>query len=290
MASITLLPSQDAYISEWYAEQNFGSSIALFVSQYKQPGDDYRSLLQFDLKCIPPTSTIEKAELKLTMYRNEVNSAGVCVNVHRLLNNWCHCTVKWNNQPPFYPNCDGSVFIGNTTPLGLQTIDITKLVKGWYDGSIPNNGLLLMGNEAMNDLVAFRSSNYSYSNAWPMLKIKFVDGILTKYRPQEITIPCPPDCPIIESDPINLGPREKATFMITNASDSPCVKVKVQVGFEDCPDAVFFDAGQWHKLDPQGYPGEAIALSTTDASELARVLVWGEGGETVMVFPRTREE
>ncbi|MDD3024472.1 MAG: hypothetical protein PHE26_11305, partial [Syntrophomonadaceae bacterium] len=80
------------------------------------------------------------------------------------------------------------------------------------------------------------------------------------------------------------------TFMITNASDSPCVNVKVQVGFEDCPDAVFFDASHWHKLDPQGYPGEAITLSTTDAAELARILVWGEGGETVLVFPRTREE
>lgn len=290
MASITILPIQDAYISEWYAGQNFGSSIALFLSQYQQPGDYYRSLLQFDLKCIPPTSTIEKAELLLTMYRNEVNSAGVWVNVHRLLNSWHQAKVTWNNQPPFSSNIDGSVFIANTSPLGLQKIDITHLVKGWYDGSIPNNGLLLTGNEAMNDLLAFRSGNYMYSNDWPMLRIKFVDGILKKYHPQEITIPCHPDFPIIESAPITLSPREKATFMVVNASDSPCVEVKVQVGFEDCPDAVFFDAGHWHKLDPKGYPGEAIALTTADAAEFARILVKGKGGESVLVYPRTREE
>lgn len=290
MASITLQPYQDAYISEWYANQNFGSNSALFVSQYKQPKDDYRSLLHFDLSSIPSSSTIEKAELLLCMYRNEVIT-DIYVNVHRLLNNWNQYTVTWSSAPSFSSMIDGSLFVSGATPLGPHSIDVTDLVKGWYDGSIPNNGMMLVGNEMNNDLVAFRSTNYMSSNAWPMLSIKFVEGILESYEVQKITIPdCPPDYPIIESSPIILGPREKATFLIWNTSHSPCVKAMVQVGFDNRPDAVFFDAGPWNKLEPQGFPGEAVALSTTDAAELARVLICGEGGETIFVFPRTREE
>ncbi|NLB87724.1 MAG: hypothetical protein GX790_00645 [Syntrophomonadaceae bacterium] len=43
MAQLSLLPFQDTYVSEWYNTQNFGNNTALFLSQYLQPGDDYRS-------------------------------------------------------------------------------------------------------------------------------------------------------------------------------------------------------------------------------------------------------
>ncbi len=289
VASITFLPNMGTYISEWYAGQNFAYSQALFVSQFQQTGDKYRSLLRFDLSGIPKTSTIEKAELLLTLYRNEVTSNGIYVSVHRLLNKWLDHTVTWDTQPPFSPFWDGDLGIDQTTPLGLYSIDISDLVRGWYDGSIPNNGLLLSGSEDKNDLIAFRSANYLYSNDWPKLAIKFVDGILEIKDEQEIIIPACPETPIIESNPVALGPRKKATFMILNTSNSSHVKVKIQLGFDNDPDAVFFDAGPWHCLEPQGYPGEALAISTSEAAEYARVLFWGEGGETLIVYPRTKE-
>ncbi len=289
VASITFLPNMDTYISEWYAGQNFAYSQALFVSQFQQTGDKYRSLLQFDLSSIPKTSTIEKAELLLTLYRNEVSSYPISVSVHRLLNKWSDPTVTWNTHPPFSPFRDGDLSIDPSMPLGLQSIDISNLVSGWYDGSIPNNGLLLAGSEDKNNLIAFRSTNYLYSNDWPKLAIKFVDGILEIQDEEEIIIPVSPDTPIVESKPIALGPRKKATFMILNNSDSSHVKVKIQLSFNNDPDAFFFDAGPWHCLEPQGYPGEAIAISTSEAAEYARVLFWGEGNETLIVYPRTKE-
>ncbi len=289
MASITFLPNMDTYISQWYYGQNFAHSQALFVSQYQQLGDDYRSLLQFDLSSIPKASTIEKAELQLTLFRNEVTSENICVSVHRLLNKWLNHTINWDTQPPFSPLWDSSMPIDQTTPLGLKTMDISDLVRGWHEGSIPNNGLLLAGGEDNNDLIAFRSTNYLYSNEWPKLSVKFVNGILEIIEQEKIMIPACPDTPIIESRPIALGPRKKATFMILNTSDSPHVKVKVQLGCDNHPDSRFFDTGPWHCLEPQGYPGEAIALSSSDAAEYARVLFWGAGGETLTVYPRTKE-
>jgi DegV family protein with EDD domain len=61
MAKVSILPFQNTYVSEWYANRNFGDEIALFISQYLKLGDDYRSLLQFNLDIIPPASTIEEA-------------------------------------------------------------------------------------------------------------------------------------------------------------------------------------------------------------------------------------
>ncbi|NLB87723.1 MAG: DNRLRE domain-containing protein, partial [Syntrophomonadaceae bacterium] len=116
--------------------------------------------MQFDLRAIPVTSTIEKAVLELTMYRNEVKDKPVTISLHRLLDSWHQFSVTWASQPPANSNPDATITIENTTPLGKIYIDITELVKGWYDGSIPNNGLLLKGNEKMNDLIAFRSTRF----------------------------------------------------------------------------------------------------------------------------------
>lgn len=289
MASISFLPAQDTYISEWYKNRNFASSPALFLGQYQQPGDSYRSLLQFDLNAIPPACTIEKAELKLNLYRNEVAGANTMLNVHRLLNNWSQPEVNWENQPPFDYSSDVSLSISSNEQAGPISINITHLARGWYDGSIPNSGLLLMGDETENALMAFSSKDYVYNSEWPRLIVHFVDGILEDYQKEVITIPGCPEYPIIESRAIPLGARKKATFMILNNCSSPHIKVKVQVGYDDCPDSTFFDAGPWYSLNPNGYPGEAIALSTSDAAEFARVLIQGEGGESLYLYQRTKE-
>lgn len=287
MASLTLLPIQDVYVSEWYENQNFDFSIGLFVSQYKQPGDDYRSLFQFDLASLPPASSIEKAELELKIYRNEVSDS-ISVEAHRLLNNWTEDQIIWNNQPPFSPESDGTTFITSTTALEFISIDITNLARGWYDGSIPNNGLILIGNEAENDLVGFVSTRGCYSNEWPKLRIEFVEGVINCFPPQELQVP-QEGCPLTESYAIPLGPRKKASFLVANRSASHHVRAIVQVGFSDDPDELFFDVGEWSCLGPSGLPGEAVALSTSAVAKFARVLIDGYGGEHVIVFSQTRE-
>jgi len=80
-----------------------------------------------------------------------------------------------------------------------------------------------------------------------------------------------------------------ATFMVENLSNSWCVEAKLQLGYSDCPDYTFFDAGPWVPLKAKGYPGEGIVLTSTDAAEYARVLIRGEGGECLLVHPRTKE-
>lgn len=290
MAVLSILPFQDSYISEWYAHSNFGSSIALFVSQYIQSGDDYRSLLQFNLNQIPPASTIEKAVLELTVYRNEVSNPPITLGAFRLLNCWSQYSVTWNNQPKSEDSPDGVLTINTGSPEGKVFVDVTSLVRGWYNGSIPNHGLLLKGNEQSNNLLAFRSTNFCDSNNWPLLHIDYVNGILNTFEMETLVIPkCRPYAPIEASAPVALAPRNKVTFLVRNSSDSHCVKALVQVSYSNDYDAVFFNDGLWVELKPQGYPGEAIALSTVAAAEYARVLVRGQGKEIIEVWTRSYE-
>ncbi|MGI5879496.1 MAG: DNRLRE domain-containing protein [Syntrophomonadaceae bacterium] len=290
MAVLSLSPFQDAYISEWYAHNNFGSSVALFVSQYVQPGDDYRSLLQFNLDQIPPASTIEKAILELTVYRNEVSKPPVTLGAFRLLNCWSQYSVTWNNQPISAEAPDGRLNIPDGLPMGKVFIDVTSLVRGWHNGSIPNHGLLLKGNEQNNNLLAFRSTNFCDSNDWPLLHIDYVNGILNSFEKENLVIPkCPPCAPIEASTPVALAPRNKVTFLVRNTSDSHCVKALVQVSYSNDCNAVYFNDGLWAELKPRGYPGEAVALSTEAAAEFARVLVRGQGNEIIEVWARSYE-
>lgn len=287
MAVFTLLPSQDTYVAEWYPITNFADHKALFLSRYIRNGDIYRSLIQFDLHQIPPLSTIETAELELTMYRNEVTKSTMAA-VHRLLSNWTGNRVTWNSQPYYSTEPDAEILI-NPKTLSTYRINITSLVKGWHNGSIPNNGLLLKGNEEINSLIAFRSINYHSSSEWPKLHINFVSGILNCYEKEELKVPHYPETPIIASTPIPLGSRKQASFLIVNMSNSPSIKVRLQVGndYNEC--STFFDTGPWVNLKRSEYPGEAIALTAFEAAEFARVLIIGSGGENINVYPRTKE-
>lgn len=292
LASLFLLPTHNAYISEWYPDQNFGSSIALFTGRYIQPRDGYRSLLKFDLSSLPATSTINSAHLDLYMFRNETSPTGEYIAVLRLLNNWSQSTLTWNTQPPFNPSplspiWESGKYINSSTPLGPVSIDVTDLVTGWYDGSVVNNGLVLVGDESVNSLVGFFSCNHYYSTMWPRLRIDFTEGILNVHNTEMKTVPSPPD--LARSTAIPLGPKTSATFMVWNSSASASVEAKIQVGFEDDPHALFFDAGTWESLAPVGTDGEAIVLSTSMAAEYSRVVVKGAGGEVVWIYPRTRE-
>jgi hypothetical protein len=288
MAVITLLPTNAIYVAEWYPDTNFFQTEALFVGQYQQIGDDYRSLLRFNLDNIPLISTIVKAELQLFMYRNEVQNSAA-LTVHRILNQWLETTVTWDSQPLYQAAAEDSIRINNNTPLGPQFFDLTGLAAGWNNGAIPNNGILLRGSEEQNSLVGFRSNYYGDSREWPRLKVTFVDGILNIFDREKLVVPSYPNMPVVASTPIPLGARKQATFLVDNLSNSPNVRVRVQVGYGSSNTDTFFDDGLPVNLRMNQRPGDAVALTTSASAEYARVLVQGDGGERVAVYARTEE-
>ena len=75
MAFYTAYPTDDVYISQFFANQNFVSSSVLYTGEYVQYNrcpDNYRSLLKFDItNALPSEVTITNATLFLYVNRKE---------------------------------------------------------------------------------------------------------------------------------------------------------------------------------------------------------------------------
>ncbi len=286
MFEITLTPSQNAYISEWYPNYNFSSSTALFIGRYLQAGDSYRSLIKFELNKIPPNSTIKNAVLELSINRNEAVHASN-IAIYPILTTWQENSVTWYNSPDARKTAINNSVIKKAFKNKIH-INLTELIKSWYEGLIPNHGVLLMGEEQANNLIAFHSTNFPSKVQHPTLHISYEKAKQHLVSKEELYIPkYPPYAPLDISTPIHLGREKNATFLIKNNSNSYHVQAITQVGYSDDQNETFFNTGKWQDLNAEGYPGEAIALTVTDIAEFARVLVKGKGGEIISVWHYT---
>lgn len=176
MTEIYFTPDIDSYIAQWYPTSNFGIVPYLYISRYKQNNDAYRSLLEFNLgnvgsNAIPPGSVIRNAYLNLRVYRNEIPAGhAITINVFRVLQTWSETGVTWNNQPISSSSPDGSATITSGF-MGVVKIEISSLVKEWFQGEVVNRGIAIRGDEGANNLVGFFAREYPNTSFWPQLEV-----------------------------------------------------------------------------------------------------------------------
>lgn len=259
MPVITFVPIEDAYVSEFFPTMNFGGSEVLFVGQYVGPGDIYRSLLKFDISAIPQFSTIESATLRLFIYRNDVGAEVKPTSVFRALSNFGEDTVTFDNMPSVPVTPESTLNVMAEINVYLEW-DITDLVKGWYDGSVPNNGIVIKGQESAPALIGFRSKEFGDSSNWPLLEVSFSSGVLTSYPVKMVTT----GDSYAGSTAIPLGARRLASFGVVNTSALNSATVKVQLS----PDGINWvdDSAEVVIL-----AGNSTVLNTTGAMEFARL-------------------
>ncbi|QGU00275.1 hypothetical protein SYNTR_1681 [Candidatus Syntrophocurvum alkaliphilum] len=170
-------PIQDVYIAEFFPNQNFIQSEFLYANRFQGEGDIYRSLVQFDLcslvcNYIPPCSSIKGAWLELPIHRNEVPETDNVFYVLRVKQDWNENTVTWATQPTFDPTPVGAITV-EAGFFGTLYIDLTDLVRGWYEGYFVNQGILLTCNEDFDSLLGFFSTRYPDSDLWPRLAVEY---------------------------------------------------------------------------------------------------------------------
>lgn len=278
----TFTAVQDVYIASAYPDQNFDNRSqgnTLYAGTFiGGTSDIYRSLLQFNLfestKGIPPNCTIESADLTISMFRND-NVGTAQVSIFRLLDFFNQSTVTFNTQPP----SDTTAF-GPVTPPSrnsILNINILSLVQGWYDGSIPNNGIVLKGLENANDnILGFFSTRSPLSDFWPALRIKWSKGTLSE-----------PITDILSGAPsfstfVDMAGKEQATWLIFNPTATALAGV-VQV----LQGTLLID-----------YPGSAFTVPAvgsqvvffTGAVDSARLKITTAGADTYTISVETRDE
>lgn len=272
MFTINTNPLQNVYVSEAFPDTNFNMSPYLYISRFMGTGDIYRTLMQFDVAyAIPKESTINSANLQLNVLRNEITSGSITLSVFRLYEYYNAYAVTWNAQPQVPDTADATASIASGF-LGNLNVDVTDLVRGWYDGSIVNNGILLTGDELNSAIVGFASTSHPDCDLWPKLVINYVKGIQTVYPAETFYVPS--GAPVF-STPINIeGTKKEVTFFVRNNGPA-LLDTYVQVS----TDGINY---YWSNASTQNVTGDdwGIAISINQTANWARVSLNGNGGET----------
>jgi len=181
LATLTLFVGQNSVLADRVVFQP-GSSVGKdmwFSSVYNTTavddnklqvggwGDQYRTLLRFDLTGLPQTAT--SAYMYLYTYPRGDSSTPVSMNIYIL-------TVDWNEQTQYYYTPLYGYF-GGTHPAPTVNswygINITGIYNAWKAGTYTNYGFAFLPTATDNRFNMFRSSDYSDYYYRPMLVVDY---------------------------------------------------------------------------------------------------------------------
>ncbi len=161
-------------VINYLPEAFFSNTSYIFIGKFGGIFGVTRSLLQFDLSALPANASIMKAELKLYQFEN-VGTDNFTIAAHRVTQSWNKSNINWNNQPDyrFFPEYISTVSVNWHY---WQSWDITTLVQGWLNGSIPNYGVVLKTtNESlMNNVSCINSYPTEDPFYYPKLEVTYV--------------------------------------------------------------------------------------------------------------------
>lgn len=146
---IDLLPIQDTYITSNRPDQNYGQAADFWIGYDldRTGGGAERPYIQWGIGIVPEFVTINSAELWYYIYSVRPSSdPSMATDVRHLLDSWNGDTLTWNNAA----NVDwGSIAVEGEIPgsVGWRSLDVTDLVKDWTSGAHDNNGLVVLGDE-----------------------------------------------------------------------------------------------------------------------------------------------
>jgi len=178
---------------------NYGADQDLWVG-----ADKYgvlRSFLQFDLRDIPTSATINSATLSL--FHNYGASSSMTLRAYRVTHAWnegtgitnpAACTgdgatwyesnggTTWTNQGGDYDSSTsyGVVSVLSGESARWHSYDVSGLVQKWANGSAPNLGLMLRADSEVtqtgNNIIYYSDDYAAQSTLRPKLSITYVDN------------------------------------------------------------------------------------------------------------------
>ena len=187
-------PVADSYIASERPDRNFGDD-ALFLG-YNNVGDQYgaqRPLLRFDLAGpIPPGGIITDARLRLRLsFSSPTGDEPMATVLRNLQAPWDEDTVTWNNQPAW-----GEIYTGTIVGSAHTWYEweITGLAREWEEGTLPNHGLEIIGDEAIQQRERAFYSRETTTAYYPHLLVTYVQSDDTE-PPQVAVDDLPPFVP-----------------------------------------------------------------------------------------------
>lgn len=136
-----------------------------------------RILLKYWLADIPSNATITSARLRFLDLAGSINNSSdsVSFTVHEITSVWFESIATWNNQPLYDPAIIGSgTLIGTVFDVSVS-ID-PNLVNGWLDGTIPNNGIIVVPTGFVSSTSRKTMPSYEHDGSGVYLEVQYDDG------------------------------------------------------------------------------------------------------------------
>ena len=175
---------RDTFISSGTPNTNYGYMGSMFVGNETTLYKTSRALLDFGLPQMYKGDTIVAAQLNVVQFTNGISppASSMQVNAYEMTSAWNETTATWNNISAATDTAKNGPILdyvktSKTNDGTVSTWDITKLVKGWYNGSKAKNGILLTGSDETAGIRnQYVSSNHAaVSGLQPTLTIRYVN-------------------------------------------------------------------------------------------------------------------
>lgn len=139
----------DTDILQGYANSNTGSDTSMWAGyddNLDPDGKIARSLIKFDTSIISPGTSISGAVLQVYLVGSyDYPGTTRTITTYRIGSAWSEYAVTWNTAPSM-GEAYGSTGVTHGA-WGWYSFDVTNLVRGWINGTLPNYGVMLRGPE-----------------------------------------------------------------------------------------------------------------------------------------------
>ncbi len=139
----------DADVLQGYPNSNTGSDTEMWAGYDDSLDPDgmiVRSHVRFDVSAIPSGTIINSAVLQVYLVNSyDFPNTTRTITTYRISSSWAESSVTWNTRPSF-AEAYGSAPVTHGA-LGWYSFDVTNLVQGWVNDTLPNYGIMLRGPE-----------------------------------------------------------------------------------------------------------------------------------------------
>ncbi len=149
--------TRDAQLRETSPSQNEGLGTDLWADgRAKDPinglNGELMSIIKWDISSIPSSADIQSVSIVLDLFNGSSSSH----EIFQAKSSWAETTVNWNAFTDASNIGTDVIGVVPSTSSELRTITLNQLgidlVKGWIDGSIPNDGLIIRSTGSSNGI------------------------------------------------------------------------------------------------------------------------------------------
>jgi hypothetical protein len=206
--TVVVYPDHDTYVDAEHPGVVYGDegTLSILRDSVSPQGNQRNALLHFPIEeLVDPGYYIYDAKLRLQSSYSEGDAPEVWwrAGVYGLEDSFQEYAANWSNRPElgsFYKGME--VWTGSTT---IHEADVTELVRAWYSGAKPNNGIGVMPGVPVSGYyrVDYRSKEASGLGIKPELVIECGEDEPTPTpTPTETPTPTPSSTPTVTPTPV----------------------------------------------------------------------------------------